>query len=78
MEEEAQASGQRTTATHFMGRTIAEWIARHTEINSILRLGNLYPRQSVDVFFQAAMDSAGEDLSGITLRNVGKKLLCSY
>ena len=65
--------GRRATLTHFTGKAIAEVIARHPQINSILRFGQLYPRSSVDVFFQVATDMKGEDLSGMVIRQADRK-----
>ncbi len=68
-------SGKRITMTHFMGKAVSEVIRRHPEINSVIRWGNLYPRQSIDVFFMVASDATGEDLSGLCVENVDKKSL---
>jgi len=70
IKHESEKSGQKITMTHFTGRVLAECIARHPAINSVLRFGRLYSRRSVDIFFQAATDMEGQDLSGITLRQV--------
>jgi pyruvate/2-oxoglutarate dehydrogenase complex dihydrolipoamide acyltransferase (E2) component len=63
----------KATFTHFVGKAMAETIRRHPEINCILRLGRLYPRRSVDLFFQVASDTQGKDLSGATLRQADQK-----
>jgi pyruvate/2-oxoglutarate dehydrogenase complex dihydrolipoamide acyltransferase (E2) component len=63
----------RITLTHFTGKAIAQVLARHPELNSILRLGRLYPRQTVDIFFQVASDERGRDLSGTTIREANHK-----
>jgi pyruvate/2-oxoglutarate dehydrogenase complex dihydrolipoamide acyltransferase (E2) component len=73
IESEKTKTGERITVTHFVGRAIAETIARHPEINSILRFGRLYPRKNVDIFFQVATDMSGHDLSGVTIRDVHTK-----
>jgi pyruvate/2-oxoglutarate dehydrogenase complex dihydrolipoamide acyltransferase (E2) component len=65
--------GVNATLTHFFGRVIAETLARHPQINCLLRWGRLYPRKNVDVFFQVASDMKGEDLSGMTVRNADRK-----
>ena len=67
--------GRRATLTHFVGKAIAEVIHRHPQINSLLRFGRLYPRQSVDVFYQVATDMKGEDLSGMTIRQADTKTI---
>jgi pyruvate/2-oxoglutarate dehydrogenase complex dihydrolipoamide acyltransferase (E2) component len=67
--------GRRATLTHFAGKAIAEVIHRHPQINCLLRFGRLYPRSSVDVFFQVATDMKGEDLSGMTIRQADRKTI---
>lgn len=66
-------SGTRITLTHFVGKVVAEVLRRHPDINCILRFGRLYPRKNIDIFFQVASDSTGEDLSGMTVRNADQK-----
>ena len=68
-----EKTGVRVTLSHFTGKAVAVTLARHPEINCILRFGRLYPRKHVDVFFQVATDAGGKDLSGTTLRDVDKK-----
>src|SRR3954469_21929617 len=70
IERERTRTGLKITLTHFFGKVLAETFRRNPQINCILRFGRLYPRKNVDVFFQIAGDSKGEDLSGATLRNV--------
>ena len=65
-------SGQKITLTHFVGKAAGHVLAKHPELNCVLRMGTLYPRKSVDVFFQVASDTKGDDLSGSTLRAVDK------
>jgi pyruvate/2-oxoglutarate dehydrogenase complex dihydrolipoamide acyltransferase (E2) component len=70
------SSGTRVTLSHFSGRAVAEALKRHPAINCILRFGYLFPRESVDIFFQVASDTRGEDLSGMTVRGAdGKSVL---
>ncbi len=66
-------SGRRVTLTHVVGRIIAETFKRHPGVNCLLRLGRLYPRKSIDVFFQVAADPQGEELTGVTIRDADKK-----
>jgi pyruvate dehydrogenase E2 component (dihydrolipoamide acetyltransferase) len=68
-----QESGRRITLTHVVGKAVAETLRRHPDINVIQRFGRLYPRQSVDVFFQVASDADGKDLSGMTIRSAETK-----
>lgn len=73
IEKLRRETSQRVTLSHFVGRAIAETFKRHPQINCVLRFGRLYPRKSVDVFFQVATDMQGEDLSGMTVRQADTK-----
>lgn len=68
-----EKTGEKITLTHFMGRIIAVLLVERPELNSILRLGRLYKRRDIDIFFQVATDTLGEDLSGTTIRQADKK-----
>jgi pyruvate/2-oxoglutarate dehydrogenase complex dihydrolipoamide acyltransferase (E2) component len=63
----------RVTLSAFVGKVVAETLRRHPEINCVLRFGRLYPRQTVDLFFQVATDPLGQDLSGTTIRQADTK-----
>src|SRR5688572_27689950 len=52
IEELSSASGKRITLTHALGRVFGEVLRRHPEINMVLRFGKLYPRKTIDIFFQ--------------------------
>ncbi len=67
------SNGIKITITHLVGKAIANCLAKHPDINSVLRLGRLYPRKSVDIFFQVATDTKGVDLSGAVIRHADKK-----
>jgi pyruvate dehydrogenase E2 component (dihydrolipoamide acetyltransferase) len=71
----SEKSSAKLTLTHFVGKACGETIRRHPELNCILRLGQLYPRSAIDIFFQVATDSKGDDLSGTTIRNIDQKSL---
>jgi pyruvate dehydrogenase E2 component (dihydrolipoamide acetyltransferase) len=73
IEEVKRRTGRKITLTHFVGKAIGETLRRHPKINCILRYGRLYPRTSVDIFFQIASDTQGNDLSGGTIRNADQK-----
>src|SRR5271168_4867669 len=53
-------TGVRITLSHFIGKVLAVTFAKHPEINCILRFGRLYPRRTVDIFFQVASDPNGK------------------
>lgn len=73
IERLAAESGERVTLTHFTGRVVAEALTRSPAINSVLRWGRIYPRQQVALFFQVATDTAGADLSGVTVKDAAGK-----
>jgi pyruvate/2-oxoglutarate dehydrogenase complex dihydrolipoamide acyltransferase (E2) component len=73
MERIRSETGLRITLSHFLGKAVAEVLRRHPDINCLLRFGQLYPRKNVDIFFQVASDTKGEDLSGMTVRNADRK-----
>ena len=63
------------TLTHYVARALALTFRDHPQINSIVRWGKLYRRTNVDIFLHVAMDAAGEDLSGLVIRNLDQKSL---
>lgn len=70
-----QKTGVKLTLTHFAGKAVAMTLAQHPEINCVLKLGRLYPRKDVDVFFQVSNDADGKDLSGMVIRRADRKSL---
>ena len=71
----SQATGEKITMTHFVGKIAAVALERHPEINAVLRFGRLHPRKHVSLFFQAATDAQGKDLSGLTVKEAETKSL---
>lgn len=69
----AKGEPAKVTLTHMLGRALALALKQHPQINCVLRFGRLYPRKTVTLFFQVATDEAGQDLSGITVRNAETK-----
>jgi pyruvate/2-oxoglutarate dehydrogenase complex dihydrolipoamide acyltransferase (E2) component len=72
--EDLKEKGVRITLTHIAGMACGQMIKDTPQINSILRLGNLYPRQDIDIFFQTASNDPN-DLSGHVIRNIDKKTI---
>ncbi len=68
---ELRAAGHRVTVTHLVARALALTLARHPDLNVMLRRKRLYQRARVDIFLQVAMpDAAGlgkTDLSGVKI-----------
>jgi len=65
-------SGRRVTMTHLVGRALALAIRERPEVNAIVRFGSLYQRETIDIFFQIAMDG-GEDLNGAKIARADEK-----
>lgn len=70
-------SGQHITITHAVVRALALVLARHPEMNALVRLYRLEQRQDVDIFAQVLVESpdgAGRaDLSGVCVRQADRK-----
>ncbi|MEZ4235045.1 MAG: 2-oxo acid dehydrogenase subunit E2 [Myxococcota bacterium] len=69
------ATGKRLTVTHLMAAAVGRVLQAMPDANAILRFNRIYLRQSIDVFFQVAMEDpeTGQvDLSGVTLRQVDR------
>ena len=71
-------TGKHVTLSHFVGKALALTIAKHPEINCILRFGRFYPRKDIDVCYLVAADDSGQDLSGTIIREADKKSLLDY
>ena len=72
-----RASGTHVTVTHLVARALALCLARHPDLNVMIRRRRLYQRTHVDIFLQVAMpDSAGlgkTDLSGVKILRADSK-----
>jgi len=60
----------RVTMAHCVGKALAEVYRQLPDVNCLIRLGRLYRRRDVDIFFPVALDRQGEDMSGAVLRRV--------
>lgn len=64
-------TGARVTITHAVGRAVAIVLAKHPELNAMIRFGALAVRKDIDVFVQVVVedqDNIGNtDLSGVKL-----------
>ena len=72
------ATGRRATVTHLMARAAAAVLEQVPAANALLRLGRIYRRKRIGVFFQVAMQdphSGKVDLSGATLHDPETKSL---
>lgn len=62
---------ERVTITHFVGKVFAKVLERSPELNTEIRWGKFYPRETIDVSFQVAIEKH-MDLSAGVVRNVNK------
>lgn len=67
-----EETGEKITITHAVVRALSMVIARHPELNSLVRFGGLQQRRDIDVFVQVVVEdeqSIGKaDLSGVKLK----------
>lgn len=73
LHEEGARTGEKLTVTHAVARAVALVLARHPDLNGLVRWGTIHLRQSVDVFLQVAVPAEDgrlgkTDLSGVLLR----------
>jgi pyruvate/2-oxoglutarate dehydrogenase complex dihydrolipoamide acyltransferase (E2) component len=68
----ARAAGHRVTPTHFVGRAIACALHEVPDFNVRIRGSKVIPRETVDVFFIAAVEG-GRELSGVKVERADEK-----
>ncbi len=62
------------TLTHFVTKVAAHCLSRYPELNHVLRMGNLYRRNHVDIFITTLLKTRkGKDLSGFIIRDADKR-----
>jgi pyruvate/2-oxoglutarate dehydrogenase complex dihydrolipoamide acyltransferase (E2) component len=85
--EAREKTGRKVTITHCVARAMAILLARHPDMNAMIRWRRLYLREDVDVFLQVAIQSddpqrvGKTDLSGTIVRQADKlstSQLCDY
>ena len=70
--ERARAAGHRVTPTHFVGRALAVALHEVPDFNVRVVGGRVIPRETVDVFFIAAVEG-GRELSGVKVERTDEK-----
>jgi pyruvate dehydrogenase E2 component (dihydrolipoamide acetyltransferase) len=68
----ARETGVRVTPTHLVGRAVALALHEVPDFNVRIHGGNVVPRESVDVFFIAAVEG-GRELSGVRIDGADEK-----
>ncbi|HEY2772947.1 MAG TPA: 2-oxo acid dehydrogenase subunit E2 [Candidatus Binatia bacterium] len=64
--------GARVTATHLVVKAIAKAIAETPDSNAMIARGQVWVRDSIDIYCQVATDE-GRDLSGVKIRHANRK-----
>ena len=72
IDETRQATGERITVTHVVGKAIAHALAEHPELNVRMYRGHFIQRHSVDIFFIVSAE-AGAELSGVKVEHADRK-----
>jgi pyruvate/2-oxoglutarate dehydrogenase complex dihydrolipoamide acyltransferase (E2) component len=67
-----EETGVKVTLTHLVGKAAAAAIAERPEVNAIVRRGQIYVRDSIDIFFQVAFEG-GENLAGTKIVDADHK-----
>jgi pyruvate/2-oxoglutarate dehydrogenase complex dihydrolipoamide acyltransferase (E2) component len=73
-----KATGRRLTVTHLMARAVAAVFEKVPDANALLRLGGIYRRRQIGVFFQVVMEdpqTGKVDLSGAVIHDPQHKSL---
>jgi pyruvate/2-oxoglutarate dehydrogenase complex dihydrolipoamide acyltransferase (E2) component len=70
--EAARQVGHRVTPTHFVGRAVAHALHEVPDFNVRIVGSRIIPRESVDVFFIAAVEG-GRELSGVRVDRADEK-----
>jgi pyruvate/2-oxoglutarate dehydrogenase complex dihydrolipoamide acyltransferase (E2) component len=68
----ARSAGHRVTPTHFVGRAVARAMHEVPDFNVRIRGSKVIPRETVDVFFIAAVEG-GRELSGVRIDRTDEK-----
>lgn len=63
VEQQRVLTTEKVTITHYIGKVFAKVLELHPELNSEIRFGKFYPRQSVDVSFQIAIEDEHADFA---------------
>ena len=68
-----RVSLHKLTVTHLIGKAMGKVLKEVPDMNAVVRLGKIYPRKNVDIFFQVVHDNT--ELSGHVVRNIDSKSL---
>lgn len=72
IDEAREASGERVTVTHIVGKAVAYALREHPQLNVRMYRGHFIQRETVDIFFIVSAD-AGSELSGVKVERTDEK-----
>lgn len=71
VDDAREASGERVTVTHVVGKAVAYALGQHPDLNVRMYRGHFVQRPSVDIFFIVSAD-AGSELSGVKVEGADR------
>lgn len=77
LQAESAAGSERLTVTHAVARAVALVLAKHADLNGLVRWGGIHLREGVDIFLQVAVPAEDgrlgkADLSGVLVRGADR------
>jgi pyruvate dehydrogenase E2 component (dihydrolipoamide acetyltransferase) len=72
IDEAREATGERITVTHVVGKAVAYALEQHPDLNVRMYRGHFIERDTVDIFFIVS-SGQGSDLSGVKVENADRK-----
>ena len=63
LEAERKKTSEKLTVTHYIGKVFGKVLEHHPELNCEIRFGKFYPRTSIDISFQVAIEDQEGDLA---------------
>lgn len=76
IQKKREETGEKVTVGTAVARALAMIIKKHRSLNSLVRFGNLYQREDIDIFVQVVVEDANSigkaDLSGVKIKNADR------
>ncbi len=76
IQKKREDTGEKVTVGTAVARALAMIIKKHRSLNSLVRFGNLYQREDIDIFVQVVVEDAQSigkaDLSGVKIKNADR------
>lgn len=68
-------SSVKVSVSHYICKAVAETIRQNPVVHQVVRLGGIYERKDINIFFQVASGPEGEPSDGVLIRNADQKNL---